>query len=139
VLPAIQQGTIDGAVLATTVDATMKMYDAAKYITETGQPFIFSMAFISKKWFDALPSDLQAIIDADALKVAAEINPWAVDFYQAQRKVWSEHGELISLPADEQAEMMKSLTDVGAEVAKRKPELEKAYNVFVEVAKRTAK
>jgi hypothetical protein len=35
--------------------------------------------------------------------------------------------------------MMKSLTDVGAEVAKRKPELEKAYNVFVEVAKRTAK
>jgi TRAP-type C4-dicarboxylate transport system substrate-binding protein len=139
VLPAIQQGTIDGAVLATTVDATMKMYDAAKYITETGQPFIFSMAFISKKWFDALPADLQAIIDADALKVAAEINPWAVDFYQAQRKVWSEHGELISLPADEQAEMMKSLTDVGAEVAKRKPELEKAYNVFVEVAKRTAK
>ena len=75
VLPAIQQGAIDGAVLAMTVDATMKMYDAAKYITETGQPFIFSMAFISKKWFDALPNDLQTIIDADALKVAAEINP----------------------------------------------------------------
>jgi TRAP-type transport system periplasmic protein len=139
VLPAIQQGTIDGAVLATTVDATMKMYDAAKYITETGQPFIFSMAFISKKWFDTLPSDLQAIIDADAGKAAVEVLPWAADFYESQRKVWSEHGELISLPADEQAEMMKSLTDVGAEVAKRKPELEKAYNVFVEVAKRTAK
>lgn len=137
VLPAIQQGTIDGAVLATTVDATMKMYDAAKYITETGQPFIFSMAFLSKKWFDGLPTDLQAIIDADALKVAAEINPWAVDFYQSQRKVWSEHGELISLPPDEQAEMMKSLADVGSEVAKRKPELEAAYKVFVEVAKRT--
>ena len=99
VLPAIQQGAIDGAVLATTVDATMKMYDAAKYITETGQPFIFSMAFISKKWFDALPSDLQTIIDADALKAAAEVNPWAVDFYESQRKLWSEHGELISLPA----------------------------------------
>jgi TRAP-type transport system periplasmic protein len=139
VLPAIQQGAIDGAVLATTVDATMKMYDAAKYITETGQPFIFSMAFISKKWFDALPGDLQTIIDADALKVAAEINPWAVDFYESQRKAWGEHGELISLPPDEQGEMMKSLADVGAEVAKRKPELEKAYNVFVEVAKRTAK
>jgi TRAP-type transport system periplasmic protein len=139
VLPAIQQGTIDGAVLATTVDATMKMYDAAKYITETGQPFIFSMAFISKKWFDTLPSDLQAIIDTNALKAAAGVNPWAADFYESQRKVWSEHGELISLPADEQAEMMKSLTDVGADVAKRKPELEKAYNVFVEVAKRTAK
>ncbi|HTV26842.1 MAG TPA: TRAP transporter substrate-binding protein [Xanthobacteraceae bacterium] len=139
VLPALQQGAIDGAVLATTVDATLKMYDAAKYITETGQPFIFSMAFLSKKWFDALPGDLQKIVDTDALKAATEVNPWAVDFYQSQRKLWSEHGELISLPADEQAEMMKSLTDVGADVAKKKPELEKAYNVFAEVAKRTAK
>jgi TRAP-type C4-dicarboxylate transport system substrate-binding protein len=115
------------------------MYDAAKYITETGQPFIFSMAFISKKWFDALPSDLQTIIDTDAGKAAVEVLPWAADFYESQRKLWSEHGELISLPADEQAEMMKMLTDVGADVAKKKPELDKAYNVFAEVAKRTAK
>jgi TRAP-type transport system periplasmic protein len=137
VLPAIQQGTIDGAVLATTVDATMKMYDAAKYITETGQPFIFSMAFISKKWYDALPKDLQTIIDAGALKAAAQVNPWAVDFYEKQRKAWTEHGELISLPAAEQAQMMKDIAAVGAEVAKRKPGLDQAYNTFVEVAKRT--
>src|SRR3984893_9010732 len=52
VLPAIQQGAIDGAVLALTVDTTMRFYDAAKYITQTNQPFIFSMAFLSKKWFD---------------------------------------------------------------------------------------
>ena len=139
VLPAIQQGTIDGAVLATTVDATMKMYDAAKYITETGQPFIFSMAFISKKWYDGLPPDLQKIIDTDAAKAATEVMPWASDFYEKQRKLWSEHGELISLPADEQASMMKTLASVGAEVAKRKPGLDKAYDVFVAAAKRTAK
>jgi TRAP-type C4-dicarboxylate transport system substrate-binding protein len=66
VLPAIQQGAIDGAVLALTVNATMRFYDAAKYITETNQPFIFSMAFLSKKWFDALPTDLQTILDTDA-------------------------------------------------------------------------
>ncbi len=137
VLPAIQQGTIDGAVLATTVDATMKMYDAAKYITETGQPFIFSMAFISKKWYDALPKDLQTIIDADALKAAMQVNPWAVDFYEKQRKAWTEHGELISLPAAEQAQMMQDIAAVGAEVAKRKPGLDQAYNTFVAVAKRT--
>ena len=52
VLPAIQQGAIDGAVLARSVDTAMRYYDAAKYITETGQPFIFSMAFLSKKWFE---------------------------------------------------------------------------------------
>src|SRR5580693_8867341 len=31
VLPAIQQGTIDGSLLALTVDTTMRFYDAAKY------------------------------------------------------------------------------------------------------------
>ncbi|MGB6536586.1 MAG: TRAP transporter substrate-binding protein [Xanthobacteraceae bacterium] len=137
VVPAIQQGTIDGAVLATTVDATMHMYDTAKYITETGQPFIFSMAFLSKKWYDALPHDLQTILDADAGKAAAQVNPWASDFYGKQRQFWAQHGELISLPASEQAQMMKSLISVGADVAKRKPGLEECYKVFVEVAQRT--
>jgi hypothetical protein len=34
--------------------------------------------------------------------------------------------------------MMKQLQAVGAAVAKRKPALEQAYNVFAAVAKRTA-
>jgi TRAP-type transport system periplasmic protein len=137
VLPAIQQGTIDGSVLAMTVISTMHYWDAAKYVTETGQPFIFSMAFLSKKWFDALPKDLQTIVDADAAKAAREDNPWEVDFYNKSRQTWAEHGELISLPANEQADMMKSLAAVGTDVAKRKPGLEQAYDVFAAVAART--
>jgi TRAP-type transport system periplasmic protein len=137
VLPAIQQGTIDGAVAAMTVYTTMHYYDAAKYITETNQPFIFSMAFLSKKWFDALPKDLQKIIDVDGPKVATAINPWEVDFFANQRKVWAEHGELISLPPQEQSAMMASLVKVGEDVAKRKAPLKAAYDVFAAVAKRT--
>ena len=137
VLPAIQQGAIDGAVLALTVDATMRYYDAAKYITQTNQPFIFSMAFLSKKWFDALPADLQKILNTDAGKAAAEVNPWAADFFQKESAVWKEHGEIIDLPAAEQAQMMQTLEGVGADVAKSSPELQQAYNVFVAAAKRT--
>ncbi len=137
VLPAIQQGTIDGSLAAMTIYTTMHFWDAAKYVTEINTPFVFSMAFLSKQWFDALPKDLQTILDADALKAAAEVNPWEVDFYAKQRQIWAEHGELISLPPDEQAEMMKSLAAVSAEVAKRKPGLEQAFNVFAAVAKRT--
>jgi TRAP-type transport system periplasmic protein len=137
VLPAIQQGTIDGAVLAVTVDTTMRYYDAAKYITDTGQPFIFSMAFLSKTWFDGLPKDLQTILDTDAGKAAAEVNTWAADFYGKEAQVWQQNGEIIKLPADEQAEMMKTLETVGHDVAQRTPDLAKAYDVFAEVAKRT--
>ena len=92
VLPAIQQGTIDGSVLAMTVITTMHFWDAAKYATEIDQPFIFSMAFLSKKWFDSLPADLQAIVDADAARAAVEVNPWEVEFYNKARQTWAEHG-----------------------------------------------
>lgn len=115
----------------------MRYYDAAKYITETGQPFIFSMAFLSKKWFDSLPKDLQTILDTDAGKAAAEVDPWEADFYGKEAKIWAQNGEIIELPANEQAEMMNTLETVGQDVAKRKPELQQAYNVFAAVAKRT--
>jgi len=139
VLPAIQQGAIDGAVLALSVDTTMRYYDAAKYITETGQPFIFSMSFLSKKWYDGLPKDLQTILDTDAGRAAAEVLPWQADFYVKAGEVWRQHGEIIDLPANEKAEMLNSLQTVGQDVVKRRPDLEQVYSVFVEVAKRTAK
>ena len=139
VLPAIQQGAIDGAVLALTVDTTMRYYDAAKYITTTGQPFIFSLAYLSKKWFDGLPKDLQTVLDTDAGKAAAEVNPWAANFYNTEAKVWAQHGEIINLPPNEQAEMMSKLRTIGPDIVKRKPDLAQAYDVFVAAAKRTEK
>jgi TRAP-type transport system periplasmic protein len=137
VLPAMQQGAIDGSVLAITVESSMHFWDASKYVTEINQPFIFSMTFLSKQWYEALPKDLQTIIDTDADKASAEIDEWEVGNYAKARQAWLEHGELISLPADEQAEMMRMLAAVSAEVAKRKPRLEEAYNVFAAVAQRT--
>jgi len=137
VLPALQQGAIDGAVAAITVYTTMHYWDAAKYVTEVNQTFIFSMAFLSKKWFDGLPKDLQTIVDTDAGKAAAEVNPWEADFFENQRQTWAQHGESISLPANEQAEMMKSLAAVGSAVAKQKPQVEQAYEVFAAAAQRT--
>jgi TRAP-type transport system periplasmic protein len=139
VLPAIQQGAIDGAVAAITVYTTMQYYDAAKYVTELGGgPYIFSVAVMSKKWFDALPKDLQQIVDADGAKAAAATNPWAASFFDGQRKVWTEkNGELISLPSDEQAKFRSTIDSIGADVTKSKPELRAAYDTLLAAAKRT--
>jgi TRAP-type transport system periplasmic protein len=137
VLPALQQGTIDGALSGIPIYTTMKYWEAAKYVTEINQPVTFSMAFLSKKWFDSLPKDLQVIIDADAAKAATEINPWQMAFYAKQSRAWAEHGELISLPPSEQAEMMQALVEVASDVAKRKPRLQQALAIFKEAAIRT--
>ena len=63
VLPALQQGAIDGAVTGTVIYVAMHYGDAAKYVTDIGQPVVFGLAAVSKKWYDSLPPDLQQILD----------------------------------------------------------------------------
>jgi TRAP-type transport system periplasmic protein len=138
VLPAIQQGAIDGAVGGIVVFTPMHFQDAAKYVTETGQPTVFVIVEISKKWYDALPAGLQKIVDTNAAKGATAINPAAIEIVNKARKGWTDTGgELISLPPEEQAAMMKTLSGVGAEVSKAKPALSEAYKIVTDAAQRT--
>ena len=52
VLPALQQGAIDGAIAGITVSSAFHYQDAAKYVTEINQPQIFLMLEMSKKWYE---------------------------------------------------------------------------------------
>src|SRR6202167_5530412 len=138
VLPAVQQGTIDGAISGITVFNAMHFQDAGKYVTEINQPAIFLIVEVSKKWFDALPKDLQEIIDRDAAAESVAINPFAQALWEKARKSWVDGGgELIELPKDDQAAMMKTLSNVGEDIAKSKPQLYEAYKVVTDAAQRT--
>ena len=137
VLPALQDNAVDGAISSITVFAAMHYWDAAKYVTETGQPAIFGVAELSKKWYDSLPSDLQQIVDKDAAAEAVALDPWAVDFNAKARKTWTDNGgELISLPADDQSTMLNELASVGEDVSKANPPLNAAYQIVAAAAQR---
>jgi TRAP-type C4-dicarboxylate transport system substrate-binding protein len=136
--PALQDNALDGAVAAVSVFTTMHYQDAAKYVTETGQPAVFAIVEISKKWYDSLPADLQQVVDNDATAESVTISPWVIDFNDKARKAWVDGGgELISLPPDEQSAMLKILANVGDEVSSTKPQLSAAYKVVSEAAKGT--
>jgi TRAP-type transport system periplasmic protein len=137
VLPALQDNVLDGAVAATTVFVTMHYQDAAKFVTETGQPAIFGITELSKKWYDGLPPDLQEIVSNGASSESVAINPWVVNFNAKARQDWiSGGGELISLPPDEQSAMLNALSSVGEDVSMTKPELHAAYHIVTEAAQR---
>jgi C4-dicarboxylate-binding protein DctP len=138
VLPALQDNIVDAAIAATTVFATMHYQNAAKYVTETGQPVIFGIIELSKKWYDGLPADLREIVDRTASAESVKINPWVVDFNAKTRQEWiSGGGELISLPAEEQSAMINVLASVGEDVSASKPDLHAAYHIVSEAAQRT--
>ncbi len=137
VLPALQQGAIDGAVTGVGPVVHMHFQDAAKYLTVTNQSAIYLMVEISQKWYDTLPKDLQEIVDRDAAAQATAINPWATDHRKRVEEGWSASGgELIRLPSDEQATLMKTLGDVGQDVSKAKPAVAAAYRVVTAAAQR---
>ena len=138
VLPAIQQGAIDGAVAGITIFNAFHYLDAAKYVTETNQPQIFLMVEISRKWYDSLPADLQQAVDKPAAEETVTINPIAIDLFNKARKSWTDNGgELISLPPDVQAAMLQTLASVGADLSRTRPLLSAAYKIVTEAAQRT--
>src|ERR1700733_5117994 len=138
VLPALQQGAIDGAIAGIGPFVHLHFGDAAKYIPETNSPAIFIILEVSQKWYDSLPKDLQEIVDRDGAAVSKSIEPTALKMYQEQRKAWVDAGgELISLPREEQTSMMASLSSVGEDVSKPKPALHEAYEIVTDAAKRT--
>ena len=138
VLPALQQGTIDGSFTGLPVFTTLQYQEAAKYITETGQAYIFCVAMLSKRWFDSLPGDLQTQVMAAAKQSEAEVMPWELDFVVSQRKVWTDRGgELIALPAADHAEMLSKLATVGDDIVKTKPILKPLWDQLVATAKRS--
>ena len=135
VLPALQQGAIDGSLTTITQYTTLHYIDAAKYVVETGQPYVSSIAVLSKKWFDGLPPDLQKIVHDDAAKVSTDIVPYITQFFDAQRKVWTDSGgSLTTLPPADQEAFMKKISSIGLDLSESKPDLNAAVKVVMAVA-----
>ena len=137
VLPALQQGALDGSLTTMTQYTTLHYIDAAKYVTETDQPYVTSIAVLSKKWLDGLSPDLQKIVRDDATKVSADIVAFIVQFFDAQRKIWIDSGgEVTRLPVEDQAEMISRISNIGVDLSASKPELRAAVEaVFASAAR----
>ena len=137
VLPALQQGAIDGGLATITVYTTFHYQDAAKYVVESDQPYLNSIVVMSKTWVGSLPPDLQKIVRDDATEVSAGIVPFVKDFFAASRKAWTDNGgELTSLPAGEQAALIEKVSSIGIDLSASDPGLNAAVKTAFASAKR---
>jgi TRAP-type transport system periplasmic protein len=138
VMTALQQGSLDASVAGVELLSGLHFYDAAKYITMTNHAAIFYLVELSKKWFDTLPPDLQQIVEKDAASTVTSFQSRAIEIDNTAAKVWTDAGgELINLPADEQAGLLKTLSSVGADISKEKPALAEAYKIVSDAAQRS--
>jgi TRAP-type C4-dicarboxylate transport system substrate-binding protein len=137
VLPGLQQGTIDGTLTSIVIYTTMHYYDTAKSVIETEQPFVNSIAMLSKRWLDTVPPDLQKIIYDDADKVTREITPFVKQFVAAQDKIWADKGgQSIKLPKAEHDAMIAKVSTIGDDMSKSKPGLNQTVKALFEAKAR---
>ncbi len=122
VMPALDQGTIDGTISGLSVFVAFKMNDLLKVVTVTNDTFIISISVVSKPWLDTLPPDLQKIVIDSGAAVQAKTQQWEVDFTKKLVSDWTALGATVqTLPTDDLAQLKTLLNPVGDEATKDQP------------------
>jgi TRAP-type C4-dicarboxylate transport system substrate-binding protein len=122
VVPALDQGTIDGTISGLSVFVAFKMNDLLKVVTVTNDTFIISIAVVSKPWLDTLPADLQKVVLDAGAAVQTKAQAWEVDFTKKLAGDWTALGGTVhTLPAEDLARMKMLLDPVGDEATKAQP------------------
>ena len=122
VVPALDQGTIDGTISGLSVFSALKMNDLLKVITVTNDTYIISIAVISKAWLDTLPADLQKVVTGAGAAIQAKTQSWEIDFSRKLVDTWTGQGGTVHmLPADDLAQMKTLLDPVGDDSTKDQP------------------
>jgi C4-dicarboxylate-binding protein DctP len=108
VVPALQQGTIDGVSAVIGVFVPFRYNDAAPNVVDTGLWALTTTAMVSKVWFDKLPDDLKKHVMDTGFKLVAPMYQWHVKHTEAYTKTWQERGgKIVKLSDAEQADAVK--------------------------------
>lgn len=129
---AIQQGVVDGVQSGLPALANFKIYDMAKYHSNTAHFFVTSIGVVSKRWFDRLPADMQkAIVEegkavqAELLDVSKQANDRAIEAW----KTGSKDG-WIELTEAERAAFRKRIESTDAQVVAKHPQIKELLSLL---------
>ncbi len=126
VLPAVQQGTIDGASSVLGAFVAFRYYDAAPNMLDTALWALMPVALVSKAWYSRLPPDLQKAVVETGRNIEPEVHKWQIQRIADDRKTWTEKGgKMVKLPANEHDDAAKRVAGaVQAVLAKNAPSKE---------------
>jgi TRAP-type transport system periplasmic protein len=122
VMPALNQGAIDGTISGLSVFVAFKMIDLVKVVTVTNDTMLVSIAVASKPWLDSLPPELSKLVIDTGFSVQPQAQQWEQEFSQQLAKDWTAMGgDVHLLPPEDLATMKTELAGVGDAVTKDDP------------------
>ena len=100
IVPAMQNRTIDGVWVGTTLFTALKFYDIAKPMTLLPSHWATTVPLVNRNFMKSLGPDLEKIVRAEAGKADAHTLKWAADDIKRSAGVWEQNGgRHLSLPA----------------------------------------
>lgn len=137
VLPALQNGTIDGAVTGNTIPTAFKYYDAAKHIVYLPSFVTVAAAIVNKAWLAALPADFRGVIAEEVRKADAAAAVWGAQDVERAKKAWEQNGGTNTrLSAADQKRFLDDVTASIMPVVNANPQMKADYEVFTAAAKK---
>ena len=131
VLPALQQGALDGIISSLAVTTPQKYYTVAPYAMPM-PGYVVDIVVTSKTWLATLPPDLQKIVVSDGLKIGRDVVPFTTSYLTRMASTWTENGGHIGRwsPAEEK-QLSASVAGVGHDVTAGNPDLAAMYQLLL--------
>jgi TRAP-type C4-dicarboxylate transport system substrate-binding protein len=136
-LPALQNGAIDGIISGSTVAATLKYYDVAKYMTLLPKSMIFVSAVVNGEFMKKIGPELAAIVREEAMKAELPAVKWGVADAQSALDVWKKNGgEVIAMTGKAGDDYLAEITEVGRSVLSQNAAAIADYDKLVAASKK---
>lgn len=137
VMPALQNGTIDGFMAASTVFSALKFYDAAKFQTQLPQWPVVVVSACNKAWLAKLPADLREIVLSEAAKAEGPTNEFGAQDITRARDVWTANGgQILSLSAEESAAFSKLVNTAATEIIGKSAPAKSALDAYLPLVRK---
>ncbi len=130
VLPALQQGTLDGATAVLGVYVAFRYYDVTPYLVDSHLWPIISVSFVSRAFYSRLPPDLQKSVMETGAKVETEINKWQINRLITEMDTWrSKGGKVATFSPAEQEEARRRATAAIQPILEKDASLKQFYEL----------
>ena len=129
VVPALQNGGLDGMLVGMPILTAFKYYDIGKFVTDLRFAEIVSVTVVNEDWFQSQSEDVQkAIVEAGRAAETA-VFPWGVENVEKTYTIWTDNGGVVTNLSDlEQADMEARFATLAAELVAADPAVKEEYD-----------
>ena len=140
IVPAMQNRTIDGVWVGTTLFTALKFYDIAKPMTPLPSHWATTVPLVNRNFMKSLGPDLEKIVRAEAIKADTHVLKWAADDIKRSAGIWeSNGGRHLSLSAADARRFIDESLAAALPLLTGSPQAREDFQAFDAAAKKYRK